>query len=113
VYDTCGWNCEFLKPKDQYLLIHTAKYWSFSINIYLMKFLIRFNEADEHQMSWAGSIYADKNPIVTKFQTFEPIPLKDTDLFKCQNCGIEMRFFRDEEIRCRRCSSDDLVKELN
>lgn len=73
-----------------------------------MKYLKRFNETD----SWAGSLYAYSNPIPPKRGPDEfNYPLKQTYLYKCEECGVESYCFK-EEVICASCGSENL-KEVS
>ncbi len=78
-----------------------------------MKFIKKFNElydgyGDEHQMSWAGSSWAFKNPEIPIDKKEEPIPLKQAFPYICLDCNSEYYFIKEDgEPKCPICKSNN------
>ena len=74
-----------------------------------MKYLKRFNEGDEHQLSWAGSFLAYNNPEIPRDPKTEPIPQKVAYPHRCLNCNIEYYFMKEDgEPTCPNCKSKEV-----
>lgn len=69
-----------------------------------MKWLKRFNEAE----SWAGSIWAYKNPLVTTYVNSIEIKRKPVYNWKCDNCDVEFQSFSKEELHCHHCKTENI-----
>ena len=69
-----------------------------------MKWLKRFNEAE----SWAGSLWANKNPLVTTYFNQIEVQPKKTYPYKCGNCDVEFFSFSSQENKCEYCHSEDI-----
>lgn len=73
----------------------------------------KFNEwltayGDEHQVSWAGSLYAFQNPEVKPQQSTVDIDLKQSYPHRCLNCNIEYFFIEEDgEPTCPNCDSTE------
>lgn len=69
-----------------------------------MKWLRRFNEGE----SWAGSVWAKKNPLVTNYSNSIEVKRKPIFNWKCQNCDVEFQSFSKEELTCQHCKSENI-----
>jgi hypothetical protein len=69
-----------------------------------MKWLKRFNESE----SWAGSVWANKNPLITTYVNAIEVKRKSVYNWKCNSCDIEFESFSKEESTCQHCKSEDI-----
>ncbi len=71
-----------------------------------MKYLKRFNEADDFQTVWAGSSWAFNNPEIPRDPVHEPIPQKQAYPYRCIDCYSEFYFMKEDgEPQCPLCGS--------